>query len=225
VRRQDDRDAAVAQAAHHLPHVAAQLDVDAGRGLVEKQDRRLVRQRLGDQHAPLHAAGQGQDLRVPLVPQRQVAQDSLDVRRVGLPAEQPAAEADRRPDAFEGIGVQFLRDQADLAARGAIVADDVVAVGEHGARARIDDAADDVDQRRLAGAVRAEQREDLAAGDRQVDALERVESVRVGLAEAGDRYDRLRHADVGGDLGMRVDHLNGYWGIEVREDRPTRAGN
>ncbi len=44
--------------AHHVPHVLAQLDVDAGGRLVEKQDLRLVRQRLGDHHAALHAAGQ-----------------------------------------------------------------------------------------------------------------------------------------------------------------------
>ena len=43
VRGQDDGDAALAQRAHHLPHVAAQLDVDAGGGLVEEQDLRLVR--------------------------------------------------------------------------------------------------------------------------------------------------------------------------------------
>jgi hypothetical protein len=35
----------------------------------------------------------------------------------------------------------------------------------------VDDAADDADQRGLAGAVGAEQREDLAAADVQVDAF------------------------------------------------------
>jgi len=34
--------AGLAQRAHHLPHVAAQLDVDARRGLVEEGDLRLV---------------------------------------------------------------------------------------------------------------------------------------------------------------------------------------
>ena len=72
----------VAQPAHQRPHVAAQLDVDAGGRLVEEQDLRLVRERLGDQHAPLHAARQRHDLVVALVPQRQVAQHLLEVRRV-----------------------------------------------------------------------------------------------------------------------------------------------
>ena len=64
------------------------------------------------------------------------------------------------------------------------------------ARARVDDAADDADQRRLAGAVRAEQREDLATPDRQVDVPQRQEATRVRLAHAGhghDRRCRIRH--------------------------------
>jgi hypothetical protein len=48
-------------------------------------------------------------------------------------------------------------------ARGAKVRHDVVAADGDGRRRRIDEAADDADQRRLAGAVRAQQREDFAA--------------------------------------------------------------
>ena len=48
--------ASLAQFADQLPHVAAQFDVDAGGGLVQEQDARLVAQRLGDHHAALHAA-------------------------------------------------------------------------------------------------------------------------------------------------------------------------
>ena len=123
-----------AQRAHHLPHVAPQLDVDAGGRLVEEQDLRLVRQRLGDHHAPLHAAGQRHDLAVLLVPQRQVAQHLLEVGGVRRLAEQAAAEVHRGPDALERVGRQLLRHQADLGARRAIVAHDVVAVGEHACR-------------------------------------------------------------------------------------------
>ena len=68
VRGEDDGHAGVAQRAHDLPHVLAQLDVDAGGRLVEEQDLRLVRQRLGDQHAALHAARQRHDLRCPSCP-------------------------------------------------------------------------------------------------------------------------------------------------------------
>ena len=46
----------------------------------------------------------------------------------GRLAEQAAAEAHRVPDRLEGVGGQLLRHQADERARGAVVADDVVAV-------------------------------------------------------------------------------------------------
>ena len=57
---------------------------------------------------------------------------------------------------------------------------------------RRDDAADDADQRGLAGAVRTQQREDLALADLEVDALQRLQARRVGLGQVRDGDDR-RH--------------------------------
>ncbi len=121
--------------------------------------------RLGDQHPALHAAGERHDLAVLLVPQRQVPQHLLDMGRVAALAEQAAAEAHRRPHGLEGVGGQLLRHEADLArarrgSRATMSWPSAVTVPAR----RVDDAADDADQRRLAGAVRAEQREDLARG-------------------------------------------------------------
>ncbi|MOA54919.1 hypothetical protein D3C78_1786190 [compost metagenome] len=56
-----------------------------------------------------------------------------------------------------------------------------MAIGQHPAVGRVDDAADDADQRRLARAVRPEQGEDFTALNVQVDALERLESRGVSL--------------------------------------------
>jgi hypothetical protein len=72
-----------AQARGPSPTCRAQLDVDAGGGLVEEQDRRLVAQRLGDHHPALHAAGQRHDLLVLLVPEAEVLQHLLQVRGFG----------------------------------------------------------------------------------------------------------------------------------------------
>ena len=121
MRGQDDGDAGGAQIAHHLPHVLAQRDVDAGGRLVQEQNARLVRQRLRDHDAALHAAGQGQDLGVLLVPQRQRFEDLLDIGRIFRLAEQAAAEADRGPHRLERIGVQFLRHQPDHRARRTVI--------------------------------------------------------------------------------------------------------
>ena len=71
----------------------------------------------------------------------------------------------------------------------AVVAHDVVAVGEHRAARRRHDPADDADQRGLAGAVGAEQGEDLALADLEVDVLQRLQAGGVGLGQPGDGDD------------------------------------
>ena len=131
-------------------------------------------ERLGDHHPALHAARQLHHPRLALVPQRQAAEDVLDRLSVPGLAEQAAREGDRAPDRLERIGGQLLRDQPDPAPRVAKILLPVLAVDQHLAAARSDDPADDVDHRRLAGAVRAEQRENLALADVEVDRLERL---------------------------------------------------
>jgi len=64
MRGQDDGDARCAQRLHVAPHILAQSHIDSGRGLIQKQDLRLVCQRLRDQHPPLHAARKRHDLAV-----------------------------------------------------------------------------------------------------------------------------------------------------------------
>ena len=54
---ENDGDPGCAQRAHQLPHLLAQFDIDARGRLVEKQNLRLVRQRLGDHQPAFHAAG------------------------------------------------------------------------------------------------------------------------------------------------------------------------
>ena len=184
MRGEDDGDARLTHRPHQAPHVLPQLDVDAGGRLIEEQDLRLMRERLGDHDAALHAAGQRHDLAVLLVPERQVFQHFLDEGRVRLLAEQQAAETHRRPHRLERVGVKLLRHQPDQRARRAIVLDEMMAADQHRTGGRIDDAADDVDQRGLAGAVRPEQREDFAARDVEIDALQRMKPGRIGLDQS-----------------------------------------
>jgi hypothetical protein len=87
-----------------------------------------------------------------------------------------AAEADGRPHRLEQVGRKLLRHEADQLAGGAVVAGVVVAGDRHGAGGRNHQPADDVDQRRLAGAVGAEERQDFALADVEVDALERLKT-------------------------------------------------
>ncbi len=132
---------------------------------------------------------------------RQIAQQARDVGGIGRAAEEAAAEAHRRPHGLEGVGGQLLRHESDLRARGAVVAHDVVTVRDDAPAARRDDAADDVDQRGLAGAVRAEEGEDLALAYLEIDRLERAHARGVRLTDVLDR-DYRRHA-----RGTRLDFV------------------
>ena len=134
-----------------------------------------------------------------LVPQRQRLQHLLDMGGIARLAEQAAAEGHRRPHGLEGVGVQFLRHQPDQRAGGAIVADDVMAIDRDLALRGDQDAADDADQRGLAGAVGAEQSEDLAALDVEIDVVERLEPGRIGLRQIADGNDRWHEWPKGGD--------------------------
>ena len=62
VGRDDERRAAPLQLVEPLPKQVARLRVQAGGGLVEDDEVRLVDERASDRQAPLHAAGQGLDL-------------------------------------------------------------------------------------------------------------------------------------------------------------------
>ena len=64
-------------------------------------------------------------------------------------------------------------------------------VGRHRARTGLDDAANNVDQRGLAGAVGAEKRKDFAASDVQIDRFECVKTGRVGFSEFLNGNNRL----------------------------------
>src|SRR6185437_14958261 len=71
------------------------------------------------------------------------------------------------------------------------IAHHVMPVNQDRTAAEIDDAANDADQRGLAGTVRAKQREDFTLADVEVDVLERPETRGVGLVYIPDRDDRL----------------------------------
>jgi hypothetical protein len=78
-----------------------------------------------------------------------------------------------------------LRDEPDHGSSRTVFGNDVVTAGHNDARCRVDDPADDVDQRRLSGAVRTQQGENLSTTDVQVDVLERLQAGSVGLGEFG----------------------------------------
>ena len=67
--------------------------------------------------------------------------------------------------------------------------------GDAAAR-RVDDAADDADQRRLAGAVRAQQGENFTFVDAKIDAFQRLKAIVIGLCKVLDINNWLHRRNV-----------------------------
>jgi hypothetical protein len=187
--RQDDGDAVGLELPHRLPHALAQFHVDPGGGFVEEQDTRFVRQRLGDQHPPLHAARQLHHLRVALVPERQLPQHPLQIGVVARLAEEPAGKADGVDHPLERLERDVLRHEPDKRPRPAVVRADVVPADRHPPARGRHQPADGRDQRRLPRPVRAEEREKLALPDRQGNAPQRLEAAGIDLPEVLHCHD------------------------------------
>ena len=182
------------------PQRLAQFDIDAGGRLVEHDHRRPVHQRLRHQHAALHAARELAHVGVGLVGQAQVGQQLVDPGVVVAHAEVAALDAQRLAHAEEGVEHQFLRHDAERTcarrrSRRPRRGPSPRTLPAAGAR----QAGQDRDQRGLAGAVGAEQAEELALLDVEAHAVERAHvaaRARIGLG----RLDRSTTAGMGGRL-------------------------
>ena len=168
---------------HHVEDEMALRRRHAGGRLVEQQHARLLRERNGDFHQPLAAIGQfaHQLKRIVDEPQRVEMIERL-VKNGPAAADRPpqivgmaVTFADAHADVFEHrqpaeqlVDLEGAREPAPcpigLAQRG-----DVVAVEDHAARMRAERAGDQVHQRRLAGAVGADERVPRSALERQID--------------------------------------------------------
>ncbi|MNN11690.1 hypothetical protein D3C81_1246570 [compost metagenome] len=209
---QDDGDAFLVDLAHIVPQLAAQLDVDARRRLVQDQDRRIVHQSLGHHQAALHAAGQGTDIGVGLVRQAERGQQFVRAALVGRHAIEAGLNLQRLARGEEDVGDDFLGHDAERRARVAGLVVDVAVPDADRALGLVHHPGDDVDQGRLARAVGAQQPEHGAARHGQIDAAQgrlgrRLLVARIGLLQAPhldgvDRQGRgLGHAGVHSEGG------------------------
>ena len=183
--------------------------------LVEEHDLRLVEQREGDEQALPLTARQGAERLVP-----QPVETPLGHRVGRHPA--VGEEGDGLADAHPLGQVGVLQLAADARREGAAVPGRVPAEEPHRAAVRVTKALGTLDQRRLAGAVEAEDAEDLALVDGEVDAVDGDE-VAVPLGQLLDLQQRS-HGDDGTD-GRRP--LSSDDGPVVSSDRGvtrSRAG-
>ena len=163
-RRDDDREPLVVEGVQDLPELAARHGVDARRRLVEEEEGRARQERRHERELLLHAA-------------RERAGEAC-AEAVEADASE---EVPRTPFSFGGRhGVQ-AGAQREVLVEGEVLVQrealrheaegDVVAHGPAGRRA--EEASDDAEEGRLAGAVGPDEREHLAARDREVDSVQR----------------------------------------------------
>src|SRR5438046_8721489 len=112
--------AVAVQVADERPQALPQLDVNAGCGLVEHDDRRLVNKRLADKHAALHSAGERTHVHVRFADEVEMVKDLVDPRAVVAQAEIAGLDLQRLAHAEEGIEAELLRHDAERATRAAV---------------------------------------------------------------------------------------------------------
>ncbi len=184
VRDVDDRDALGRKAPDDPEEVAAFVD-GQGRGrLVEDEQLEIMREALGDLDHLLLAWGQqghrcarvDVDLQIGQDPPRTLIHRGPpdDAQRV----DRLAAGVDVLGDAERTHEAALLVDHGDSGVGGALLveADDRGAVDLDGAAVRLIHARDQVHERRLAGAVLADQRVHLAAPDLERDVIDRTDA-------------------------------------------------
>ena len=167
--------------------------VERGGRLVEHDDRRVLVERAG-QHQALHLAARkldavlverAADVRFAAVRQRAAAlQQAGPFQRALHAGAVCAARRLRHIVRKRGfVDRKILKHGGKMAVIvAAVVFSDVLAVQQHGALGRVIKAADQLDQRRLAGAVQADDRELFAGRYLEADVLQRV-LFRAGVAE------------------------------------------
>ena len=184
---EDRRSLRLLQGADVAPDRAARLRVEADGRLVEEQHARRMQQPAGDLQPPLHAAGERQDRVVAAVGEADHLEHLIRPGRDGGRVD--PIQLGVEPEVLRGghlhVQRRVLEDQADVAAHVVAPADDVEAADARDPGRGLGQRAEHVDRGALAGAVRAEEAEDLARRDGERDAADRVD-LAVGLDEVVD---------------------------------------
>jgi len=154
-----------------------------------------VHERLPDQHAPLHAAGERPHVRVGFRGQVEVMQQFIDPVAGVAQAEVARLDRQRLAHGEEGIEHELLRNDAEQSSRVPVIGHDVVSQNTRYAGVGARQPGEDGDERGFARAIGSQQPEEFAGPDHEIHADERLH-----LAEAAgdaDDLDGRSHAATG----------------------------
>ena len=175
VRGEEDRDAVADQVANDPPHGATTPGVEAGGGFVEEDDPGIADQGHGQIEPAAHPARVGGGGLAGGLDQVEPVEQPGDPASAFGPF-QMAEIGHQRQVLFAGqerVHCRELTRNPDHVAHSLGLARRVVAGNAHVARVGLDQRGQDVHRRRFAGAVGSQQREDRAACDLEVEAVQR----------------------------------------------------
>src|SRR2546423_787845 len=185
VRRENDRLAEAAKRAQGLPGLAARVRVEAGRRLVEEDQLGVADEREAEVEAAALPTRKAANYLVSLLAEADQLDDVVYRTRVRVVA---GEQAQALGGCQRLVHRRGLEHDADLLAPAAAGKRGVDAEHLDAAAVPLAGALEDLDGRRLARAVRAEQAEDLAALDVEADPAHRLErAVRLAQVADGDR--------------------------------------
>src|SRR5262249_25030080 len=169
VRAVEDRRAVAGERPDRVEDALARLGVDAHDGLVEERDGGTMEDAAGEVQASLHAAREARG-RLGPAPRGAARGERLPDRPGGGPTGETGRtgeEAEVLARRQRRIDRELLRHETERAAREAGFAREPVAGDLDRPPVERPQRREDAERRRLAGAVRAEQRDDLPRGDRE----------------------------------------------------------
>src|SRR6185436_6295721 len=198
VRAEEDRPPLVAQLEDERADIAAAERIQARHRLVQEHDLGIVQQRLGQAHALQHPLRELAQRKAPLGADAEAIErlaDALPAVGGGL-AEQPPVVVEQLLGGEVVVEVRVLGKVADAAPDRDVAERAAEDLGL--AAGRKHQLHEQLERRRLAGAVRAQEAEDVAGGDVDGQAIERAigarapEADQVVLAQLA-RADRRGH--------------------------------
>ena len=188
LRREKNGRAFVGQLADRVPQRAPALRVEARRRLVQEKNGRAVHQRRGNVEATAHPTRVG--LHGTICGIRKVEPFEQLVRARAIPLFRHVCELAHQAQVFPPGEIRVDRRelpcQADAIPHSGRLFDDVFAEDDRSPLIGTQDRGEDPDRRGLACAVRAEQPEDLAAFDLEIDALQRFDVAETFLQTFND---------------------------------------
>src|SRR6185312_4885577 len=200
MRGDEEGDAALfAQLREIVPDALARLGVEPDRRLVEAQDRGIVDEGAGDLEPALHAGREGTDQCLAPVPQLDQMQHLLHARPPDRPrhAIDETVEFEILPKRQPVVEARLLEHDAQMLAGAQGIFPHLDAGDARAAAILLEEGAENMQQRALAGAIGPEQREHLAGGDGEAHPVERY-GAAIALHQ---RLDGDGGAHAGGSAG------------------------